>query len=184
MTPEPKAPSEIFIVDDEPAVLDALSVVLSLEGYQVSAFRDSASFLASARQRTPDGARQREPAVQIRTPDQFSFRRQHLARHVPTTFVATFGVGRLLQRVEHQIVAPLETRLAGSIESLEFKCYTGSDWRDLWDTTTGETNLPVAVLVRLLPASEAGSPRNPKPIEMLVPLTVQPFTNSTAGGAP
>jgi two-component system, LuxR family, response regulator FixJ len=53
MTPEPKAPSEIFIVDDEPAVLDALSVVLSLEGYQVSAFRDSASFLAIARQRTP-----------------------------------------------------------------------------------------------------------------------------------
>jgi len=53
MSTRAKAPSEVFIVDDDRGVLDALSVVLSLAGYQVSAFPDGASFLAAARQRTP-----------------------------------------------------------------------------------------------------------------------------------
>lgn len=44
---------EIFIVDDEPAVLDALSSVLDLAGYRVRTFVDGASFLAIARLRIP-----------------------------------------------------------------------------------------------------------------------------------
>ena len=44
---------EVFIVDDDQAVLDALSVVLSLEGYQVVGFADGASFLTAAKARTP-----------------------------------------------------------------------------------------------------------------------------------
>ena len=44
---------EIFVVDDEPAVLDALSVVLRLEGFQVRGFAESAAFLAAARASTP-----------------------------------------------------------------------------------------------------------------------------------
>jgi two-component system response regulator FixJ len=43
----------IFIVDDDPLVLNALSVVLSREGYQVSGFGEGASFLAAARAQTP-----------------------------------------------------------------------------------------------------------------------------------
>jgi two-component system, LuxR family, response regulator FixJ len=44
---------EIFIVDDDPAVRDALSVVLTLENYQVTSFAEGATFLAAARTRTP-----------------------------------------------------------------------------------------------------------------------------------
>src|SRR6266540_3797443 len=44
---------EIFIVDDDPAVLDSLSVVLSLEGYDAKGFSDGNSFLAAAKARTP-----------------------------------------------------------------------------------------------------------------------------------
>ena len=43
----------IFIVDDDELVLNALSVVLSREGYQVSGFGEGASFLAAARAQTP-----------------------------------------------------------------------------------------------------------------------------------
>jgi FixJ family two-component response regulator len=44
---------EIFIVDDDPAVRDALSVVFSLEGYHVTSFGDGSAFLSAARARTP-----------------------------------------------------------------------------------------------------------------------------------
>jgi FixJ family two-component response regulator len=44
---------EIFIVDDDPAIRDALSVVLTLEGYHVTGFSEGNGFLAAARARTP-----------------------------------------------------------------------------------------------------------------------------------
>ena len=44
---------EIFIVDDDQAVRDALAVVLTLEGYQVTSFGEGGSFLAAARSRVP-----------------------------------------------------------------------------------------------------------------------------------
>ncbi|CAA0086439.1 Transcriptional regulatory protein TdiR [Starkeya nomas] len=44
---------EIFIVDDDAAVRDALSLVLSLEGYHVRGFSDGAAFLSVARSHVP-----------------------------------------------------------------------------------------------------------------------------------
>lgn len=43
----------IYIVDDDPAVRDALSVLFELEGYQVEAFADGEDFLARLRDNTP-----------------------------------------------------------------------------------------------------------------------------------
>jgi len=50
-----KAPSrgEIFVVDDDPAVRDTLSMVLGAGGYQVICFADGAALLVIARTRTP-----------------------------------------------------------------------------------------------------------------------------------
>jgi FixJ family two-component response regulator len=50
-----KSPSrgEIFVVDDDPAVRETLSMVLSAGGYQVICFADGAALLAVARNRTP-----------------------------------------------------------------------------------------------------------------------------------
>src|SRR3974390_1069635 len=44
---------EIFVVDDDPAVRDTLSMVLSAGGYEVICFADGAALLAVARSRTP-----------------------------------------------------------------------------------------------------------------------------------
>jgi two-component system response regulator FixJ len=44
---------EIFIVDDDAAVRDALSVVFSLAGYHVTGFADGNSFLTAARAHPP-----------------------------------------------------------------------------------------------------------------------------------
>lgn len=47
------AATEIFVVDDDSAVRDALTTVLSLDGYAVTSFADGTSFLVAARTRTP-----------------------------------------------------------------------------------------------------------------------------------
>jgi len=44
---------EIFVVDDDPAVRDTLSIVLAAAGYRVICFADGAALLSVARSRTP-----------------------------------------------------------------------------------------------------------------------------------
>jgi FixJ family two-component response regulator len=44
---------EIFVVDDDPAVRDTLSMVLTTAGYHVICFADGAALLSVARTRTP-----------------------------------------------------------------------------------------------------------------------------------
>ena len=44
---------EIFVVDDDPAVRDALATVLTIEGFHVTGFADGGAFIAAARVRTP-----------------------------------------------------------------------------------------------------------------------------------
>jgi FixJ family two-component response regulator len=53
MAEKPISRGEIFVVDDDPAVRETLSVVLSAGGYHVICFADGAALLAVARTRTP-----------------------------------------------------------------------------------------------------------------------------------
>src|SRR3954471_24085921 len=53
MAEKSAARGEIFVVDDDPAVRETLSVVLSAGGYEVICFADGAALLAVARSRTP-----------------------------------------------------------------------------------------------------------------------------------
>ena len=53
MADKPASRGEIFVVDDDPAVRETLSVVLSVSGYEVVCFADGAAFLEVARNRTP-----------------------------------------------------------------------------------------------------------------------------------
>jgi FixJ family two-component response regulator len=53
MSDKPVGRGEIFVVDDDPAVRDTLSMVLTGGGYQVICFADGAALLAVARSRTP-----------------------------------------------------------------------------------------------------------------------------------
>jgi prepilin-type N-terminal cleavage/methylation domain-containing protein len=78
--------------------------------------------------------------------------------------------------------------LLGNIRSLEFACYDGIDWRDSWDTSLANTNLPSAVRVRVQLASDnAGASGKEQPFELVVPISSQSRTNqpqaTTTGGA-
>ena len=53
MNPESLPHGEIFIVDDDQAVRDALSVIFTLEGYRVTNFGDGPSLLSAAQSVTP-----------------------------------------------------------------------------------------------------------------------------------
>src|SRR6201986_5171516 len=53
MAEKPASHGEIFVVDDDPAVRDTLSMVLSAGGYEVICFADGAALLSVARSRTP-----------------------------------------------------------------------------------------------------------------------------------
>src|ERR671926_1414151 len=53
MTEKSAPRGEIFVVDDDPAVRDTLSMVLSAGGYEVICFADGAALLQVARSRTP-----------------------------------------------------------------------------------------------------------------------------------
>src|SRR6201991_1012641 len=53
MAEKPASRGEIFVVDDDPAVRDTLSMVLSAGGYEVICFADGAALLSVSRNRTP-----------------------------------------------------------------------------------------------------------------------------------
>jgi FixJ family two-component response regulator len=53
MPEKPHSRGEIFVVDDDPAVRETLSLVLSAGGYQVICFADGAALLKVARSRVP-----------------------------------------------------------------------------------------------------------------------------------
>jgi type II secretion system protein J len=81
---------------------------------------------------------------------------------------------------------PDEQPLMANVQSLEFAGYDGVDWRESWDTSLSNTNLPTAVRVRVLLANEEKSDPNQQPFEMVVPLFSQSRTNqtqTTTGGA-
>jgi hypothetical protein len=66
----------------------------------------------------------------------------------------------------------------GKVQTLQFDCYDGTQWRNTWDTSTGDTNLPVAVRVRIqLVAKQGEASGNVQPLEMLVLLDSQTRTN-------
>jgi type II secretion system protein J len=106
----------------------------------------------------------------------------------------TVAPGRdLIRSVYHNLLGttvpePDEQFLVGNVQSLEFTCYDGVDWRESWDTSLSETNLPAAVRVRIKPAVEsASSAVSVEPFELIVPLVAQSRTNqltaATSGGA-
>lgn len=75
---------------------------------------------------------------------------------------------------------PVEQWLMGDVETLEFACYNGTDWRETWDTSLGDSGLPQAIRVRIqLAANRTADIRNRQPLEMLVLLVTRARTNQT-----
>ncbi|MBC8094383.1 MAG: prepilin-type N-terminal cleavage/methylation domain-containing protein [Akkermansiaceae bacterium] len=72
---------------------------------------------------------------------------------------------------------PDEQWMLSGVESIEFSCYDGAQWRSSWDTSITDTNLPGAVRVRILLANASGG-TSVRPIEMVVPIDSQSRTNT------
>jgi prepilin-type N-terminal cleavage/methylation domain-containing protein len=71
-------------------------------------------------------------------------------------------------------------KLAENIESLDFFFWDGLQWRDQWDTSAGDTALPLAVRVRIYQVPPKTASVRQEPLEMLVLLpATQSSTNST-----
>ncbi|HSU55454.1 MAG TPA: type II secretion system protein GspJ [Candidatus Dormibacteraeota bacterium] len=105
----------------------------------------------------------------------------------------SIGAGRELVRSIYRntlatgAVEPEEQVLLSNVQSLEVTCYDGMNWRDSWDTSLGDTNLPPAVKVRVQLAGDGtSSVQGQQPYELVVPLLAQSRTNqpasSTTGG--
>jgi prepilin-type N-terminal cleavage/methylation domain-containing protein len=75
--------------------------------------------------------------------------------------------------------------LLSNVESVEFACYDGYQWRDTWDTSLSDTNLPTAVRIRVqLAGGNLPGQGGREPVEMVFPLWCQSRTNqlASAGG--
>ena len=84
--------------------------------------------------------------------------------------------------------APDKQSLMSNVQTVEFDCFDGSQWRNNWDTSQGDTNLPVAVRVSIqLTAPDGGVL---EPVQMIVPLVTlsrmntNAVTTATTGGTP
>ena len=88
---------EIHIVDDDPAVLDALSVVFTLEGFQVTGFIDCHSFLSAARQHTPSCI-----ILDVQMPDRsgLDILKELNAEHYPAPIFIISGQGDIPMAVD------------------------------------------------------------------------------------
>lgn len=79
---------------------------------------------------------------------------------------------------------PDDQWMIGNVQSMDLDCYDGAQWRNTWDTTTGDTNLPAAVRVRIqLAGNAAAGPLGQQPIVIVVPIDAQSRTNQTQAAA-
>jgi type II secretion system protein J len=99
--------------------------------------------------------------------------------------IRTNGLGKeLIRTVSRNLLSATtldynEQFLLGDVQSLQFECFDGMDWRELWDTSLNDTNIPNAVRVRIQLAAENIDYRYRQPVEMVIPLVVQSRTNLT-----
>jgi hypothetical protein len=71
---------------------------------------------------------------------------------------------------------PETQSLMSHVQSVQFDCFDGTQWQSTWDTSAGNTNLPVAVRIRIQTTAAPGV-ANVQPIETIVPLVTQTRTN-------
>jgi general secretion pathway protein J len=106
---------------------------------------------------------------------------QKITYELKTPADATAPGKDLIRSVTRNLLAtitpqPQDQWMIGGVESIAFSCYDGTQWRENWDTTMTDTNLPVAVRVRIQFARNAGGPADPQPVEIIVPIDSQPRT--------
>lgn len=91
------ATDDLFVVDDDPAIRDTLSVVFTLAGYRVTVFSDAETFLAVARNQTPVGV-----LLDLHLPDKcgLAVLKELNAQHYPAPVLMISGDGDVACAVE------------------------------------------------------------------------------------
>jgi len=72
--------------------------------------------------------------------------------------------------------------MISGVQNVAFSCFDGSQWFDTWDTTdttTANTNLPVAIRLQVQLAGSSVGAADGQPIEVLVPIDSQSRSNVT-----
>ena len=76
---------------------------------------------------------------------------------------------------------PEQQWLMGGIDRMALQFYDGRAWTETWDSTL-TTNLPMAIKVQIALTGQNSRRSLLAPIEFIVPVMVQPRTNTTATG--
>jgi two-component system response regulator FixJ len=97
MHPQNSSTGELFIVDDDSSIRDALSVVFTLAGYRVTVFAEAATFLATAREKIPAAV-----LLDLHLPDKSGVAtlRELDAAHYPAPIFIISGDGDIACAVE------------------------------------------------------------------------------------
>jgi len=160
-----------FLAGDFKCGSQAMGATMGLSGEAGSAGLDFFTSTGAINDKAPWGDTQ-EVFYELKAPTDRSQAGMDLVRCINRNILAT-----TTQTPEIQW-------LMGKVQNLQFDCYDGSQWRNTWDTSAGDTNLPVAVRIRIqLVAKQGEAARNAQPLEMLVPLVTQTITNFTTIGA-
>ena len=91
----------------------------------------------------------------------------------------------LMRSVTRNLLAPVEDLpedqfLLSGVEEVRFQFHDGTQWRDTWDSTLDTTVLPGAIKVQLYLTRDRTNRLNAEPMELVVPVLLQPDTNATA----
>jgi type II secretion system protein J len=72
---------------------------------------------------------------------------------------------------------PVQESLLSGVQTLKFTYFDGTNWNDTWSSTL--SNIPMAIRVSIEFATAKTDPQVKIPIQMLVPVLTQTYTNST-----
>jgi type II secretory pathway pseudopilin PulG len=96
---------------------------------------------------------------------------------------ATLDTGMLVRSVDRNLLATLraptrEEMILSNVAAMEVEFYDGQNWVDSWEVTDGDSELPLAVRVRIRQRLAGEKEKELAPVEILVPWTTQRFTTS------
>ena len=98
---------------------------------------------------------------------------------------ANVGGRNLIRSVTRNLLSTATTQdasdqlLMANVASFDCYCFDGSSWMSSWDSTLGQTNLPVAVrlVIRMAGATQAEDAAQ-QPYQLVVPLVIQPMSTT------
>ena len=150
MSSDAGAPTEIFIVDDEQPVLDALAIVFRHAGFRVRTFTDGAAFLQATKASTPACV-----LLDVRMPGRsgLDILKELNAQHYPAPIFIMSGHADVPMAVEatrngaHDVIekpfngADVVSRVREALEARAQPPATSQHAQELWTDFTGRIQL-------------------------------------------